>query len=215
MGGIMDALPGNRQRARRSPIADVYRNVPNAWDEHARLDSAPVGSVGAPGGLLYSAQRERQDPVAGLLAAGSMLPGGGDLAGPVADAYMYATQPESRKVSNYLMSAAGLLPFVPSLAPIKYVDPPAWSRSTEQIPVGINPTYDELEEIFDDTVGTDQFEGVLRALQNTGNNYLWPAAKALHADIAKALRLKGVRQKDFGGFAFAEDIAPRWKPFRE
>ena len=210
MSGLLDR---NDRRKRRNALSSARQRYGDEAAERARLDNAPVGSVGAPGGLLHSAQRQRQDPVAGLLAAGSMLPGGGDLAGPVADAYMYATQPESREVSNYLMSAAGLLPFVPSLAPIKYVDPPEWSRSTEQIPVGINPTYDELEEILDETVGTDQFEGVLRALKNTGNNYLWPAAKALHADIAKALRLKGVSQKDFGGFVFAEDIAPRWKPF--
>ena len=43
----------------------------------------------------------------------------GDVAGIAADAEMYATQPEERTGLNYLMSAIGLLPFVPGAAQLR------------------------------------------------------------------------------------------------
>ena len=91
------------------------------WDATKRLadfqtmaDGAPVGAVGAPGGLSpYGAPA---DPFSAqdALAALSFAPVFGDVAGLAGDAAMYATDPESRTAGNYAMTAAGALPFVPS-----------------------------------------------------------------------------------------------------
>lgn len=84
----------------------------------ALLDNAPVGSVGAPGGLISgSVPRENEDALANLLSLTSMTPGPlGDVMGPVADAHMYYNDPSSRTWGNYALTGAGMLPFVPSLA---------------------------------------------------------------------------------------------------
>ena len=57
-----------------------------------------------------------------VMAQGENLPEGGqygvpvtgDISGILSDAYMYATDPESRRWPNYLMSAAGVLPGIPA-----------------------------------------------------------------------------------------------------
>lgn len=85
----------------------------------AMADNAPVGSVGAPGGLLAPPPAKVPgNPLRGLLAAGSMTPGPvGDFTGLIADALMYYEHPETRKTSNYAMSMLGaLLPFMPAAA---------------------------------------------------------------------------------------------------
>ena len=48
------------------------------------------------------------------MGALSFAPGIGDAAGLIADAAMYASDPASRTMGNYALSAAGLLPFVPA-----------------------------------------------------------------------------------------------------
>jgi hypothetical protein len=90
----------------------------------ALLDNAPVGSVGAPGGLLAAPQQPKPvNALGGLLGASSFVPGIGDFTGPIADAYMYMTEPESRTMPNYAMSALGALPFLPSLATVFHGSP--------------------------------------------------------------------------------------------
>lgn len=84
----------------------------------AILDNSPVGSVGAPGGMLTNeVPPERRDALEALLAGGAMLPGpAGDVLGPIADASMYYNDPSSRTWGNYALTGLGMLPFVPSLA---------------------------------------------------------------------------------------------------
>jgi len=84
----------------------------------AILDNSPVGSVGAPGGMLTNeVPPERRDALEALLSVGAMLPGpAGDVLGPIADAHMYYNDPSSRTWGNYALTGLGMLPFVPSLA---------------------------------------------------------------------------------------------------
>lgn len=87
-----------------------YKVPPNF---QAMADNAPAGSVGAPGGLLAPAPERPKERLGGLLGAASMIPGPtGDILGPLADAYMYASDPSSRTWGNFGLSALGLLPFV-------------------------------------------------------------------------------------------------------
>ena len=80
----------------------------------AMADNAPVGSVGASGGLLAPKPTKKSNALSGLLAAGSMVPGVGDAVGLLGDAAMYASDPSSRTWPNALMTGLGALPFVPS-----------------------------------------------------------------------------------------------------
>ena len=65
-----------------------------------------------------------------------MVPGPvGDVAGPLADAYIYATEPESRTLGNAAMSALGALPLIPSLATVYHGSPHKFSP-TENNPLG-------------------------------------------------------------------------------
>lgn len=90
---------------------------PDAWDWQQFADMSPTGSVNAPGGVSQPQEREQSQLLGKLLAGASMLPGpSGDLLGPLSDAYMYATEPESRTPGNFALSALGALPFVPSMA---------------------------------------------------------------------------------------------------
>ena len=54
-----------------------------------------------------------------IALAASPVPIAGDIAGAAADAYMYATKPEERNLGNILMSAAGLIPFIPAKSQVK------------------------------------------------------------------------------------------------
>jgi hypothetical protein len=63
----------------------------------------------------------------GLLGAGAMLPGpAGDVLEPLADAYMFASKPESRTWGNVGMAALGALPLVPSFGVLKRIDEDLW-----------------------------------------------------------------------------------------
>lgn len=77
-------------------------------------DGAPVGAVGAPGGLAqYQPAQDAPLEAEDALAALSFAPVFGDVAGLAGDAAMYATDPSTRTPGNYAMTAAGALPFVP------------------------------------------------------------------------------------------------------
>lgn len=105
---IMAGLLGQR-----NPLSGPY-----AAAEQARIDAARPGSVGAPGGVL-SAQPQGaagHDPLLGLLRAGSLAPGAGDVLGPLSDLRMFQQQPESRTLANAGLFAIGMAPAVPSLA---------------------------------------------------------------------------------------------------
>lgn len=99
------------------------RKRPFALGDGARFqamaDNAPVGSVGAPGGLLAPKPVKTKNALTGLLAAGSMVPGVGDAVGLLGDAAMYASDPSSRTFMNGLLTAAGTLPLIPSASGIK------------------------------------------------------------------------------------------------
>lgn len=97
---------------------------PDAWDWQQFADTSPTGSVNAPGGVSKPQERDRPQRLGKLLAGASMLPGpSGDLLGPISDAYMYATEPESRTPGNFALSALGALPFLPSLATVYHGSP--------------------------------------------------------------------------------------------
>jgi hypothetical protein len=114
-----DLVAKAAQRMQPAGVRGKQAQAPGARFQ-VLADNAPVGSVGAPGGIQRPGrQPTAQDALSALLAGGAMVPGPvGDVAGPLADAYMYATEPESRTLWNAAMSALGVLPGVPSLAGI-------------------------------------------------------------------------------------------------
>lgn len=113
MAGLLDFL---NSPARRNTLAKALRQYGTVSERQARVDNAKTGSVGAPGGLLGAEGIPRNRLADGLLAGASFVPGAGDIVGLVNDARMYQTQPEERKLSNYLLTAAGALPFIPAMA---------------------------------------------------------------------------------------------------
>lgn len=97
---------------------------PDAWDWQQFADTSSTGSINAPGGVSQPQERDKPQRLGKLLAGASMLPGpSGDLLGPLSDAYMYATEPESRTPGNFALSALGALPFLPSLATVYHGSP--------------------------------------------------------------------------------------------
>lgn len=98
-----------------------------ATQYQAMADGAPVGAVGAAGGIVpfqtpTNAPMSFQD----VMGAASFFPGVGDAAGLMGDAAMYATDPASRTPGNYALSAAGLLPFVPAAGVLKQINEDLW-----------------------------------------------------------------------------------------
>ena len=208
--GLLDYL-NTRQR---NTLADSARRGQGLLDLQAMRDSALPGSVGAPGGLLA----DTSDPYRGgqlgnALALSSLAPGIGDFTGPMADAHMFYTQPESRTIPNYLMAATGMLPAIPSLAYlmsrgsqearhggnqsgiIGYYDAPNWSRRTEAIPVGIDPDMDEIEDLFwmaEEQAPALRDPDILRKFVHDGKTYMWPAELGLHQDVAESIGLPGL-----------------------
>ena len=88
------------------------------------LSESGIASVkGAP--ALQRAGKAAVEAVKGMTPlqqtalATAPIPVVGDAAGIAADVEMYATQPEERTGLNYLMSAVGLLPFVPGAAQLR------------------------------------------------------------------------------------------------
>lgn len=105
----MNPLAG--QRRMYNPLSG------NAWGYQALLDSSPVGSVGAPGGMLPNPTRpQNRDPLQNVLNMAAMMPGiGGDILGPIADARNMLKHPETRTLGNAALFGLGVLPAVPSL----------------------------------------------------------------------------------------------------
>ena len=86
-----------------------------ATQYQAMADGAPVGAVGAAGGVVpFQTPTDAPTSFQDAMGAASFFPGVGDAAGLMGDAAMYATDPASRTPGNYALSAAGLLPFVPA-----------------------------------------------------------------------------------------------------
>lgn len=65
------------------------------------------------GGLLM------EKPLENAALATMFTPVVGDVTGLLADAKMYATEPEQRNLLNYGLTAAGVLPFVPAVSSVK------------------------------------------------------------------------------------------------
>jgi hypothetical protein len=72
-----------------------------------------------------------------------LVPGVGDVTGLAADVDMYMRDPESRNIPNYLLTAAGALPFLPAASQVRkgikayHGSPHSFDRfSTEQIGTG-------------------------------------------------------------------------------
>ena len=92
---------------------------------------------------------------AGALALSS-VPVLGDVAGVANDVRTFATDPDSRTLFNYGLSAAGLLPGVPSLAGVLKgpVPRPKFAQNAETDPLVYNwPTKQEIEDILSDPDG--------------------------------------------------------------
>lgn len=101
-------------------LLDRRRPLVDANPLQGFYDSAPAGSVMAPGGLLANPMSMPIGSTPGatqdMLGLLSFAPVIGDAAGLAADAQMYANQPETRTMGNYALTALGALPFVPSVA---------------------------------------------------------------------------------------------------
>jgi hypothetical protein len=81
------------------------------------MDRSPYGT-GVPLEIGYGEQ-DQMSP----LDAAAMVTGGvpvvGDLTGLAADVDMYMRDPESRNIPNYLLTAAGALPFLPAASQVR------------------------------------------------------------------------------------------------
>jgi hypothetical protein len=81
------------------------------------MDRSPYGT-GVPLEIGYGEQ-DQMSP----LDAAAMVTGGvpvvGDLTGLAADVDMYMRDPESRNIPNYLLTAAGVLPFLPAASQLR------------------------------------------------------------------------------------------------
>lgn len=96
---------------------------PRGQDPLALSESGIASVQGAPS--LERAGQVAKDAFMGMTPLGKAsvvtapIPVVGDVTGLAADVEMYATQPEERTGLNYLMSAAGLLPFVPGASQLR------------------------------------------------------------------------------------------------
>jgi len=95
--------------------APVKRNLPKEAQDarRARIGQAPAVPQD------YSGRDLTGELLSALSLATTPLPVLPDVAGLAADYRMYQTKPEERTMGNYLLSAAGVLPFVPSVSAIK------------------------------------------------------------------------------------------------
>ena len=150
--------------------------------------SQAKNSFGLLGEVLKGAKRNPDnlktvEAIKGLLGA---MPGVGDVIA-ADDAINYAKQ------GQYGMSAlasVGALPFIPGFAGhISDIKPPKWN-SRISIPVGVNPTYSEIKELYRDAQAKSA-GNALRVIQDssTGDMYAWPADAALHQDIGAYFKI--------------------------
>lgn len=179
------------------------------------LDNAPVGSVGAPGGVLPTQAAPKRTDVGKLAMGGaSLIPGVGDAIGLASDAYQYASDPQSRTWMNYLLTGLGALPMVPNMAAIVNMPRPKWAGKGMDVAVGIDPTPGEYIELLDETgeYADKNWRGILRTMEGPdGKRYVWPVGDAQHDDVAAHFGLSR-DPKDHGGLIFSEDINPNWRP---
>lgn len=113
----MNWLADLRQQILEKQRNEGAQRYAGLLDLQAMRDSARQGSVGAPGGLLSDTSNPYTGgQIGNALALSSLAPGIGDVTGPMADAYMFESDPSSRTIPNYLLAGLGALPAIPSLA---------------------------------------------------------------------------------------------------
>jgi hypothetical protein len=105
------------------------------------MDRSPYGT-GVPLEIGYGEQDQMSPLDAAAIVTGG-VPVVGDLTGLAADVDMYMRDPESRNIPNYLLTAAGALPFLPAASQVRqgikayHGSPHSFDRfSTEQIGTG-------------------------------------------------------------------------------
>jgi len=143
----------------------------------------------------------------------------GDVAGVANDVRTFATDPESRTLLNYGLSATGLLPVLPSFAGVlkAKIDPPEWAEpGSGVVHVFENPTRKEVANALGDPAG----KGYAAYLGDGAENYyVWRRYNApLHGQMAIELEKydvdipgnKAVPRGSFGSLDEAEDIMGRF-----
>ena len=105
------------------------------------MDRGPY-STGEPLNIGYGAD-DQMSPLDAAALITSPVPVVGDVTGLAADVDMYMRDPESRNIPNYILSAAGVVPFVPAASQIRkgikayHGSPQSFDRfSTEYIDTG-------------------------------------------------------------------------------
>jgi hypothetical protein len=105
------------------------------------MDRSPYGT-GVPLEIGYGEQDQMSPLDAAAIVTGG-VPVVGDLTGLAADVDMYMRDPESRNIPNYLLTAAGALPFLPAASQVRqgikayHGSPHSFDRfSTEHIGTG-------------------------------------------------------------------------------
>ena len=105
------------------------------------MDRGPY-STGEPLNIGYGAG-DQMSPLDAAALITSPVPVVGDVTGLAADVDMYMRDPESRNIPNYILSAAGVVPFVPAASQIRkgikayHGTPQSFDRfSTEYIDTG-------------------------------------------------------------------------------
>ena len=105
------------------------------------MDRSPY-STGVPVNIGYGEEAQMSPLDAAALVTGG-VPVVGDVTGLAADVDMYMRDPESRNIPNYLLTAAGVVPFVPAASQVRkgikayHGSPHSFDRfSTEQIGTG-------------------------------------------------------------------------------
>lgn len=167
------------------------------------LDNAPVGSVGAPGGVLPSNAQSNYNPGVSLSTLATMTPAIGDLVGLALDAHMYKTQPETRTWGNYGLSALGALPFIPHAGGILSdfkVNSFNHKKPQEEFTLGENITPKDLTELFSEAqerykevwgpAKKGEADDALRILKQGDKVWAWPADSALHEQVIENLGIK-------------------------
>jgi hypothetical protein len=113
--------------------------VPTPWNdlatrpvmERAALLSAVAGTGADPAALAPPAHgwKDPKRAIDSLAFATALLPGIGDVTGLLSDAYMYATEPESRTWENGALTTGGLAPGIAGAAIIRNVRNTPWGKA--------------------------------------------------------------------------------------
>lgn len=132
-----------------------------------------------------------RNPYDAATVATAPIPGVGDAVGFANDLRTFATDPESRTPVNYGLSAAGLLPGIPSVAGVLKgpVPRPKWAQDAMTEPLVYNwPTKQEIEDILADPEG-----GQAIAFFRHGDDlFAWRRLKAdHHGPMVNHLERKG------------------------